>query len=476
MDGLARYTNNSAESIANIKIKGKTRFLVSVLIAVFVVPISVSGTAVALESIAQNLGGESFGQQWALNGFNVTFAASTLVWGTLSDHIGRWRSFQVGGMIFIFGSAVSSIAPDYLLLDCARLVAGLGAGAIFSVGSALLSVVFTGSERARMFALMGAMAGLSLAFGPTLSGWVAQVLNWRYIFAAQGLLLTLSWLLMFISRNLTRHELCVQGTFDWQAAFLFFGLIASVVSAMVLTSTDDSGALLAIIASGAGAICLIGLIIRERRASFPLLNFRLVSQPRFLGVLLVITVASFTFASFVTYTPRLMQISAHLNPVNSGLFVMFMTIPTLIAPLVAGAFITRGITPRAVLVVSVGLMTFGSIAVSLVAGLSLTLLAPMMVILGTGFGLHAGLVDNEGLAAVPEHDAGMAAGWINTVRIGTEAIAVSLFGATFIPAALTQPDPSPLFRMIGLVNAGVALVIGVGSVFAMYYRSSRKIP
>lgn len=135
-----------------------------------------------------------------------------------------------------------------------------------------------------MFALMGAMAGLSLAFGPTLSGWVAQVLNWRYIFAAQGLLLTLSWLLMFISRNLTRHELCVQGTFDWQAAFLFFGLIASVVSAMVLTSTDDSGALLAIIAGGAGAICLIGLIIRERRASFPLLNFRLVSQPRFLGV------------------------------------------------------------------------------------------------------------------------------------------------------------------------------------------------
>lgn len=40
-------------------------------------------------------------------------------------------------------------------------------------------------------------------------------------------------------------------------------------------------------------------------------------------------------------------------------------------------------------------------------------------------GMHAGLVDNDGLAAAPDQDAGMTAGWINTMRVAAEAIAAS---------------------------------------------------
>lgn len=146
--------------------------LAAVLIGVFVVPLSVSGTAVALSDIASDLGGSSTGQQWALNGFNVTFAASTLVWGALADRVGRLRCFRTGALIFIAGSVVSVLAPNYLLLDAARVLAGIGPGAVFSVGSALLSVVYDSAGRARAFALLGAMAGLALAFGPSLCGLV----------------------------------------------------------------------------------------------------------------------------------------------------------------------------------------------------------------------------------------------------------------------------------------------------------------
>ncbi|MDN5727445.1 MAG: MFS transporter, partial [Propionibacteriales bacterium] len=442
--------------IAGQRVEHQTRargvLLTAVLMAVFVVPLSVSGTAVALADIANSLGESAVGQQWALNGFNITFAASTLAWGSLADRIGRWRSFQFGATLFIAGSLVSVLAESYLVLDAARILAGLGAGAVFSVGSALLSVVYTGEGRARVFSLLGAMAGLALAFGPTLCGFVAQALSWRAIFAIQGGLLVLSFAFMLMTRGLLRSEPRSRALFDWPAAFLFFVFTAALVAALVTGS--DAGWVsgpslgLAVVA----IVAFAALLWWERRTAHPLLDFALIRHPRFLGVTLVVAVASFTFASIVTYAPALVQAIYGLAPAGSGVFVMFMTIPTLAMPLIAGALVARSIPARRVLTVSLILMVAGSLLVAAGVIVSVWLLAPAMVLLGAGFGLHAGLVDNEGLAAAPDEDAGMAAGWINTMRVGTEAIAVSLFGAIFIPA-LTGDSPATAFSTITLASA-----------------------
>lgn len=444
----------------------KVSLLIAVLFAVFTVPLSVSGTAVALTDIASDLGNNPVGQQWALNGFNVTFAASTLVWGSLADRIGRWHSFLFGAFIFIVASLMSFLASSYLFLDAARILAGIGAGSIFSVGSALLSITFTGSERARVFSFMGAVAGLSLAFGPTLSGIVTQSLNWHYIFAIQGVLLIISSVFMLCCRKINRGEPKAEGKFDWPAAVFFFGLTSSLVSVLVFAPARGFLDPVVLILCAVSLLCLLLLILRERRVKNPLLNFHLISQARFLGVSLVVAVASFTFASFVTYTPSLIQVSLNFTPAGSGVFVMFMTVPTLIAPIVAGVIVARGFAPRTVLIASLAFMVVGATALSFIAGGAAFLLAPFMVLLGAGFGLHAGLVDNEGLAVVPDNDSGMAAGWINTMRVGTEAIAVSLFGSLFVPA-LAQGQAVTSFRTVGLISVAVALTIAIVSVISM---------
>ncbi|MCS4275612.1 MFS family permease [Mycetocola sp. BIGb0189] len=425
----------------------RSRLAAAVLIAVFVVPLSVSGTAVALADIAAALGSDPVGQQWALNGFNITFAASTLAWGSLADRIGRWRSFILGGAIFIGASIVSFCAPDYLLLDAARILAGIGAGAVFSVGSALLS----------------------LASGPTLSGIVTQAVGWNHIFAIQGVLLILSVVIMLTCRNVTRSEPRAPGAFDWPAAVLFFGVIAALVSAFVAGSSGTWITPGTLIPVAIGVLCVLGLTLRERRVRVPLLDFRLIGRPRFLGVTLVVVVASFSFASCVTYVPSLVQAAWGLSPTESGLFVMFMTLPTLGVPLVAGFLVARGAAPRTVLAVAVVLMVLGSAAIAGLAGSPPGVLAAVMVVLGIGFGLHAGLVDNEALAVAPENNAGMAAGWINTIRVGSEAVAVSLFGAVFIPA-LARADSVTAFRSVGIAGAVIALVFGLVSIITMYWR------
>ncbi len=446
--------------------QGGSGLLVAVLAAVFVVPLSVSGTAVALSDIAHSLGASAVGQQWALNGFNITFAASTLSWGSLADRVGRRLSFQIGSAVFILASLVSVLARDYVVLDGARIIAGLGAGAVFSVGSALLSVVYTGAGRARAFSLLGAMAGLALAFGPTLCGLVAQMLTWRAIFAIQGGLLTLSFALMLTTERLLRGEPRLRTPFDWPAAILFFAGVALLVAALVTGS-----------ASGWASAPFIGLLVlavaaltalwwRERRIESPLLNVDLIRRPRFLGVTLVVAVGSFTFAPVITYLPALTQAIYSLSPAGSGMFLMFMTIPTLAMPLIAGSLVSKGTLAMRVLALALMLMVAGALLVAAGALTTVWLLAPAMILLGAGYGLHAGLVDNEGLAAAPDRDSGMAAGWINTMRVGTEAIAVSLFGAIVIPA-LASPQPAAPFSAVTLGVGLLGILLAVVSIRAM---------
>ncbi|TQR23067.1 MFS transporter [Campylobacter sp. MIT 97-5078] len=70
--------------------------MLAILLAVFVVPSSISGTAIALPFIAQELGNNVMALQWVVNAFNLFFASFTLIWGAMADRFGAKRCLLVG--------------------------------------------------------------------------------------------------------------------------------------------------------------------------------------------------------------------------------------------------------------------------------------------------------------------------------------------------------------------------------------------
>lgn len=60
-------------------------------------------------------------------------------------------------------------------------------------------------------------------------------------------------------------------------------------------------------------------------------------------------------------------------------------------------------------------------------GMSLGWIVLPMLLVGFGFGLPLGLVDSEALASVPASSSGTAAGVLNFIRIGSEAVFVGLY-------------------------------------------------
>lgn len=439
-----------------------------IMLAIFTVPLSVSGTAVSLGDIAHDLGASSAGEQWALNGYNLTFACSTLIWGSVADIIGRWRALMIGSVTFGVGSAISLVAANYLMLDVARLVAGAGAGAVFSVGTAVVSSNFEGRRRTRAFALLGSVAGLSLAFGPSLCGLFTQVVGWRFVYGFQLGCLVITCIGMPMIRRAAAHEKRYAARIDVAGAVLFSVATTLTLGGMALGSATGWVSLPFLLCTAAGIACYGLFARRETTAPSPLLSLRTLRNRRFSGMTLVVAVASFTFTNAVAYMPVFFQGAYGSSPGASGAFLMFLTMPVLVSPLIAGRLVAGGVAVDKILIWSIALMVVGLVATGVGAEQGLAWMTLPMAIVGAGFGLQAGLIDGEALAQVSENEAGMGAGWLNTVRLGSEAIAVSMFGSLFASFVGSAGHASRQgFAVITIGSTLFAAVIGALSIFFM---------
>src|SRR6201987_5708099 len=72
-------------------------------------------------------------------------------------------------------------------LIAARAVMGLGAAMTFPATLSLIANVFTERrERARAIGLWGAIAGVAIAMGPIVGGWLLERFSWARIFIAMA--------------------------------------------------------------------------------------------------------------------------------------------------------------------------------------------------------------------------------------------------------------------------------------------------
>ncbi|MEV4419424.1 MFS transporter [Patulibacter sp. NPDC049589] len=343
------------------------------LLAVFVMPISISGTAIALPSIADDLGSSPTGLQWIVNAFNATFAVFTLFWGVFSDRLGYRRTFTIGIATIVVASLLSAVASSLGMLVVARALAGVGGAAVFTGAAAILSNAYAGPARTRAFAFFGTTIGLGLALGPTISGALVSAAGWRGIFVAYAVV-----------------------------------LVAPLVGAAVLPHVrhDD---------------------VRRR-----LIDVSLLRNPRFLGYALVPVAAAVGYVTMLSYLPVALSAIHGMSAGTAGLFMLPMTIPVLLGPAIAARLVDRHerVTPMTMMYASLGSMVLGDLGLLLLGpDIGLAWLVLPLILLGFGFGFPIGLVDGEALASVAPHLSGTAAGVVNFLRLGSEAIVVGLYAA-----------------------------------------------
>src|SRR5690625_466058 len=158
-----------------------------VITGVALVAMSMSGTAIALPIIGRELDSSGPALNWVVAGYNLSFAAMTLVAGATADRAGRRRVFIVAAWMFAAGFLTTAVAPSILVLDIARIVSGVGGAGVMAAGGALLASTYEGAARNRAFAFMGTMAGVGIAVGPSLVGALIDLIGWRGSFGVFAL-------------------------------------------------------------------------------------------------------------------------------------------------------------------------------------------------------------------------------------------------------------------------------------------------
>lgn len=168
----------------------KWTVIIILAISQFVMILDSTVMNVSISTVAADLGTTISGMQAAITFYALTMAALMLTGGKLGDIWGRHNAFKIGSIIYGIGSLTTALAPSLtVLLVGWSLVEGLGAILVIPAIAALAAANYKGKDRVVAFSILGAVTGLAAAVGPIIGGFMTTYLSWRYVFAAETIIM-----------------------------------------------------------------------------------------------------------------------------------------------------------------------------------------------------------------------------------------------------------------------------------------------
>ncbi|MFC0269652.1 MFS transporter [Kushneria aurantia] len=428
--------------------------LLAVCLAAAAMPLTFTGTAVALPAIGSALGGTPVAMAWATNAFMLTFGSALMVAGALADSYGRRRVFLSGALAFALFSLALVFAPNIVIFDLLRGAQGLAAAAAYAGGAAALAQNFHGAARLRAFSLVGTSFGVGLSLGPVASGLMAEAFGWRSIFLAVVAFTGLAFLLGRRSLNESRDP--AASGLDWRGALSFTAMLVLFTCAMLWVPALGMRAPLVLTLLAGSVVCLALFIHTERRLARPMLDLSLFRYPRFIGVQLLAAAPAYGFVVLLILLPVRFVAIEGMSEAAAGALMIAMSAPLLVLPVLAG-MATRWLRPATIcglglLISAVGLLWLAMTPV----GAPVLSTALAMLVIGIGIGLPWGLMDGLAVSVVPKERAGMATGIFSTVRVAGEGVALAVVGAILAGLIATHIKASGVAGPAGAVAQRLA--------------------
>jgi len=451
--------------------------LIATCLGLFLGQVDTTAINLALPAMSHDLSGGITGMQWAIDAYNVAFAALLLTGGTLGDRFGRRRLFRTGITVFILGSIACALAPTLGLLIAGRALQGIGSAAMLPQSLAILATAFPGRrERNRAMAAWSMVAGIGLAAGPTLGGLVVDEIGWKYIFWV-NVPLGLAALLLAIkhvpeSRNPLARELDPWGQ--------LFGAVALGLTTFVVVDGRNQGWTSPTILAGILlAVAAAAAFFRtERRHPDPMLPLNLMRR----GQLPAATAVAFcmTFGMYALF--MLISLDFQQERGNSALAAGLKMLPLplvfiLLSPLV-GRMVSRS-GPRLPMTAGMLLMGTGLLLYALIGGnASIWLVELAFVTVGVGLALNTGPVVGVAVSAVEPNRAGLASGIANLARIAGAALGVAV-GGTVLAVVGGGATHGPAFlsgMRAALLVGGAVELLGAAIAFTRVRNPARPAP
>jgi len=160
-----------------------TEFIALVALTTSLVAMSIDTMLPALGTMARDLGvRETNDRQLILTAFLAGLAVGQLLYGPISDSIGRKPALYSGIVLFVGAALICATTSNFSVLLAARAVQGLGAASARVVSVALVRDLHAGRAMARVMSFVSAIFILVPIIAPSVGQAVLLLANWRAIF------------------------------------------------------------------------------------------------------------------------------------------------------------------------------------------------------------------------------------------------------------------------------------------------------
>jgi MFS family permease len=414
---------------------------------------------VSISEVVADLGTTVSGLQAAITFYTLTMAAFMMTGGKFGDKWGRLKAFRIGAVIYGIGSMITALSPNLgTLMFGWSLVEGLGAVLVIPAIAALIAMNYKGKDRVVGFTLIGAASGVAVAAGPLIGGYVTTYFSWRYVFAAETIIMAGILLYSFTIPNLEKIKSKVKIDFlsvlysaSGMAIFVF-GILQSKTWGWIIPKgkPEINGNEIAPLGISIVAyLIMTGLVILyvfyrrqqslAQKGKNPLLDVSMLNIKPLRAGLGVLGGQYLITAAIFFVIPIYLQMVLGYDALKTGIKIFPLSVAIVISSMVGSKLISK-YSPKQIIRAGQVLLILGSVLLlgAIQPDIEGWLFGTSLFIVGLGLGLLVSQIGNVTMSAVVESKSSEVGGLQGTFQNLGASLGTALVGSVMIASLTTN--------------------------------------
>lgn len=394
----------------------------------FLIAFDMNMLNIALPTITSHYRLDVATSTWLVIVHGIVLCSLLLPFGRAGDVIGHRRLFLTG--ISLFGLAnlfagFSILHDDFVVLVILRSMSAIGAAMMLSVNFAIISTNLPMGLRGRGLGYSAVFGSLGFMTGPIVSGFLLTFFPWNSLFILLAAIASVGLFLGFKVIPESGGEGVPADSIQTVAFFLTVLFLVLTINRYLI----DGASMLVVTSAVISVMAAIVVIWREKASSNPLLDPKLVFEPRVMLPLISMSLLFMCFSGTMVLLPFYLEYVRGLETAAIGMmFIIPAIIITFLGPASGRASDVHGSYRLTLL--AAGAMVVSMLIFLSVERLDLTVVALVgLVLMGVSYGGFNAPNNRRVFCSVDLERMGAASGMHQTMRhIG------NVLGAATVPA------------------------------------------
>lgn len=348
---------------------------------------------------------DSFGTTEAISQWLTTLYMLVIgITVPLVAHLSRKMSIRqlmlVAIILFIVGSVIDWLAPDFVLLLIGRVPQAIATGITLPVLQTVAMTRFPPGKTGTAMGIAGVAMGFAPNIGPLIGGALVGSLGWRSFFLMLAVLLAviLVCAVALIAREeAPSHDARLDGLSFLLSTFGFGGLLLGFTNAASFGLVDPQTLIPLLL----GVACLILFIARQKRIQDPLISMAVMGNRTYVASMVGQCALFGSFMGITLIIPLFVQNVCGLSALDAGIVFIPATILAVVFNPVGGILSDR-IGARPVIIGGGAFLAVGAVSMAFVdADTPLWLLTLMQTVRGIGVSSIIGPFISWGMSRLP---------------------------------------------------------------------------